>query len=400
MEFRKYPKIIRTITHVILNLFLIPISLPLIIIKYLFRIQFIRILDLRIGHLAANTELHLRRVRLGITKNRFKYVGIASTTPANRQLLKMFKRRIKILQIPQPKLINFILTLIANHSILKKTELFYPFPYYLNEYFEFGNTEPSLRFTKKEGERGKEILKKIGINNNWFICFHARDGAYLESLFRKNEVNYNGYRDWDIKSSLSAIKYITSLNGYAIRMGAVVEKELPNLENKKIIDYACKYRTDFGDIYLPSKCKFFLGDGCGLNLIPKIFNKPVVWVNLIPLKYPPLTKEDLFILKKIWSIPENRLLTFQEIINRGIVDYEFNELYENDKLKIINNSSQEIEDVVKEMNERLDGTWITTKEDEELQQKFKLLFDKNSHCYQFPSRIGAKFLRENKNLLE
>ena len=400
MEFRTAPKIVKDLVYFMLNISLIPLVIFLFITKYVFQIQFIRIKDGRIGHLAAENDLFLRRLKLGIIKkSRVKYIGIASTNPSNKQLLKMFKRKLNIIQIPQPKLLNFLFSFMANHSILKKMRLFYAFPYNLNEYYEFNNAKSNLEFTESEKEKGKRLLKKLNINDNWFICFHARDLAYLNKIFKKNEINYNDYRNWDINDALKAIEYITSKGGFAVRMGIVVEKKLPKLKNPRIVDYATKYRTDFGDIYLPVKCKFFLGDGCGIHMISKIFNRPVAWVNLIPMKFPPIGKNDVFIVKKIWSIEKKRLLTFKEIINSEIIDYEWAELYTKAKLKVIDNTPKEILDLTIEANERLDGIWKTTKEDEKLQKKYKSLFKKGSHCYGFPSRIGTKFLRENKELL-
>jgi len=52
------------------------------------------------------------------------------------------------------------------------------------------------------------------------------------------------------------------------------------------------------------------------------------------------------------------------------------------------------------MNERLDGGFEYTEEDEELQNQFRSLFQPHHHCYGFPARIGAKFLRQNRELLE
>ena len=56
-------------------------------------------------------------------------------------------------------------------------------------------------------------------------------------------------------------------------------------------------------------------------------------------------------------------------------------------------------DVVKEMMARLNGTWVATAEDEELQRCYKSLFLPTSRCYGFPARIGAAFLRQNIELL-
>ncbi len=43
------------------------------------------------------------------------------------------------------------------------------------------------------------------------------------------------------------------------------------------------FRTDFMDIYLSAKCKFFITSGVGLMAIPMIFRRPLLCVNYIPL---------------------------------------------------------------------------------------------------------------------
>ena len=52
------------------------------------------------------------------------------------------------------------------------------------------------------------------------------------------------------------------------------------------------------------------------------------------------------------------------------------------------------------MDERLKGTWQTTEEDEELQQRFWSLFKPSELNQVFLSRIGAEFLRQNRELLD
>ena len=59
-------------------------------------------------------------------------------------------------------------------------------------------------------------------------------------------------------------------------MGYIVEHEVGNV-NHGIIDYATRYQSDFGDIYMSARCKFFLGSEGGLITIPWIFNVPVAY---------------------------------------------------------------------------------------------------------------------------
>jgi putative glycosyltransferase (TIGR04372 family) len=394
----KYIKPFKIIFWMISNLGLIPLIFVLYLLKPLFRIQFLKIRDERIGHLAANTDLFLRRLKLGIIrKKRTLFVGIASTKPSNKQLFKMFKREMTIIQIP--KLLNDVL--FSEKSLLVKSGFGMHLPLKSNQFYEFTYGKPNIHFTSQEEKKGKKLLKDMNISaKDWFICFHARDKKYLEKSLSSMDTSCHNFRDWDINSALKAVEYIASKRGFALRMGAIVEKKLPKLKSPRIIDYAANYRTEFGDIYLPSKCKFLLGCSSGIGMVTQAFNVPAIFSNLIPLDFPPYSKRDLFIPKKIWSKKKKRFLTFKEIINSKVNEYSHQELYVKEGLVPVENTPKEILDLAIEMNERLDGTWKTTKKDEELQKRFKSLFKKGSHCYGFPSRIGTKFLRQNKDLLK
>ena len=68
-------------------------------------------------------------------------------------------------------------------------------------------------------------------------------------------------------------------------------------------------------------------------------------------------------------------------------------------IELIENTPEEICDVTIEMDERLNGTWKTTKEDEELQHRFWDLFGLDK--IKSPDlRIGSEYLTRNKELIE
>ena len=64
------------------------------------------------------------------------------------------------------------------------------------------------------------------------------------------------------------------------------------------------------------------------------------------------------------------------------------------------NTPEEITNLVLEMDKRLEGEWLIHKEDEELQKRFWSFFKKNDLNQVFLARIGADFLRQNRDLLE
>jgi hypothetical protein len=87
----------------------------------------------------------------------------------------------------------------------------------------------------------------------------------------------------------------------------------------------------------------------------------------------------------------------------------------NDQLKaiekFIENSPEEILDVVVEMAERLNNTWFSDQYDDILQDRFWQIYKRDSHFIKMDSngkplhgiikgRIGQKFLRNNSYILE
>ena len=358
------------------------------------KIKFCAIIFHRIGHLAANTELFLRRLRAGYYDKDCLYIGfsIAGMKPSNRQLLDMFKRNFAIIE-------NRLFGKIIYSLPMRRSKFYQELPFNSNEYYEFNNLPTILTFTSEEEGKGRRELERMGIGqNDWFVCFHARDNTYLNETFG-GDWKYHNYRDCDINNYLKAMEYITEQGGYAVRMGAIVEKPLPDLNNSRIIDYATKYRSDFMDIYLSAKCKFFVGCTAGLFIIAMIFETPVAGTNFAHLELPPLRTGDIFLPKKIRNRKNNRLLTFPEIFERRIGKWANGYDFEKVGLEVIENTSDEILGLVREMNESLDNRFQYTEEDKDLQHRYQSFIKPYHACYKIPVKIGTLFLRENKELL-
>lgn len=261
-------------------------------------------------------------------------------------------------------------------------------------------TPQHLFFTAREEQRGLAALRKLGIPENTpFVCFHARDSAYLSALFPNTNCHYHDYRDSNIYHYVPAAGEMTRRGCFAIRTGAIVQEALTTT-NPMIIDYATKCRSDFLDIFLGAKCHFYFGAASGFSAIPPIFRRPLAIVNHIPLDYAPTWfPYALFIPKKLWLKAERRFLTFREIFDSGIGRFLETEQYEQLGIEVIENTPEEITALVVEMDERLKGTWQTIEEDEELQRRFRSLLKPGHLCHGSPSRIGAEFLRQNRDLL-
>lgn len=347
----------------------------------------------RIGHLAMNTDLFLRRRQLGEVHPMARHVFLADA-PANRQLLDMFKRHLTILEEGWPaKLLKACLPL------LRPTRFFVELPFRSREYREMSSTKATLAFTEEEEARGREGLARMGIGpDDWFVCFHARDSSYLRKERPGEDWDYHSYRDCDTRNFLPAARYVAERGGFALRMGSVVDGPLPG-SGPRIIDYASNFRDEFMDVYLLAKCKFMLGSDTGLPQVSTIFDVPVVNTNVPMVDWASFREGELFIQKKVFDEELGRVLTYAEIIERDYGRYYDSKWLKSRRLKLIENTGEEILDAAREMDERIDGRWVPPHGAEAMQKRYRLLFSPSHRCFGFRSRIGTAFLLKNKRPL-
>jgi len=384
----------------VLKLLLVVVLSPIVILVRLLRpvvlIRFGPIRSERIGNFAADPEVYLSECDLGMHGKKAKDIFYYSYPICNQQLKKMWDRILWVCRFA--RWVDF-----ANRCLPGAEKHVIPFrPYQGHDvYGALKSTRPHLSFSNDEEDTGKNYLRSIGIEEgNSFICFHTRDSAYLESRFPGKDWTYHQYRDSKIEDYLLAAEAMVERGYFMIRMGDRVVSALAT-KNPRIIDYASQGRTDFLDIYLGSKCRFFLGTSSGLIAVPMVFRKSVACANLISVTGAIYFNHgDLVIPKKLWSKARNRLLTFQEILGSEIKDFGFTSQYKEAEIEVVNNSPEEILALAIELDERIKGAWKETDEDKMLQERFWAIFKQAGLDYQNKPRIGAEFLRHHRALLE
>lgn len=396
-----WPVLIRKLRKFLVMLFLLPLTIPSVLLirtlRPLVLIRFDPFSSEVIGIFAAVVELYLCRRDAGLDNQRTFDIFYHNRQPCNTQLKKMWDRTLRVWSLAGPvDALNRALQGSKDHVI---------------SWPEFADrdtlgllprTPAHLSFTPGEECLGREELQAMGIPERApFVCFHSRDSSYKEVTAPNSDPHIYSQRDSSIHNHVLAAEEMTRRGYYAIRMGAVV-KETLKTKNPMVIDYAIKHRSDFMDIYLCAKCYFYIGDETGLNRIPTIFRRPLANLNVIPIDQIHTSgPKDLFILKKLWQREKNRFMPFRSIFDYGYNDFTVAEQYERVGIEPVENTAEEITALAVEMDERLRGTWQTTQEDEELQKRFWSLFKPNikeRHGI-IESRIGADFLRQNKELL-
>ncbi len=362
----------------------------------------------RIGHFSANTELYCCLRDEGINVPSQRYVDIFCLSLgvlSNQQLARMWQRALRCWPawiLARMNRINRLIPAWEAHHIQG-----------LDSCRDIQNlydrTQPHLSFTDEEVARGDAMLSAMGLPVGApFVCLNVRDSAYLDS-YLKYDWSYHQYRDTDIDNYLLAADELAKRGYFVIRMGAKVNKALKS-KYERVIDYATNgMRSDFMDIYLGAKCTFCISTGTGWDGIPEIFRRPTVFVNFVPLGYLLTFRRDVItITKHHYTKADNRELTLLEIFTKGTGFCLYADNYDKQCVQLIDNTPEEIRDVVVEMVERLDGTWQAHEDDESVQRKFWEIFPTDAvdthrgrplHG-EIRARFGGTFLRNNRWWLE
>jgi len=270
----------------------------------------------------------------------------------------------------------------------------------------YDSSKPHLKFRADEEKKGQLLLTSMGISkSDKFVCVIVRDSAYLP----RNNWAYHNFRDCNIDNFILAAEELAARGYFVIRMGAKVIKPFIS-SNPKIIDYACNgTRNDFMDIYLGAKCHFCLSTGTGWDAIPEIFRRPVAYVNLVPLGYLLTFRKDVINLTKHhYFKKQDRQLSLSQIFQLDVGFCFAASQFKDKEILLIENSPEEIKDVVIEMEERLTGKWQGVLSDENLQNAFWKIFPCNAISEytkgplhgEIRSRFSTIFLRNNESWLE
>ena len=195
-------------------------------------------------------------------------------------------------------------------------------------------------------------------------------------------------------------------NGYyCIRMGKYAT-DAPSIPySDKIIDYAASpLRSDFLDLYLLSRCSFFLGTPSGIANVPRLFRRVCAFYDLSPigdLLFPSLRMREFAIPKLYQDLDSNRLLTLTEIFDRGLHSLSITESFRREQVELINNEPEDIMLMVREVIERSKGQWTQTTEEKHLRKEFiTLLSSITPDPINFSIRlIPFFFLKKHQNWL-
>ncbi|CAA7613595.1 conserved hypothetical protein [Candidatus Terasakiella magnetica] len=348
----------------------------------------------RIGHLAINTEIYARRRN---AQPRPPLTVFVCHEVANDTLLSMWKQHFVILR-------SYFLTslFMAMRPTFKNSRFFADIDVYSDEHDEISDLPPVCALIESEEREGQKRLREMGIEDGapW-ICFHTRDSAHLG--WRPSEART--IRNGSIDNYLEAARWIAAQGGYAIRMGSMIEKPLPPGLDSRIIDYATCFRSDFMDIYLAARCKFFLGSTAGLVCVSYMFGVPVAGGNYVPLCQPGWGRSTLYTPKLLRRISDGSPVKYGDAACQGVFDgartspwrADRVELYDALDLEYVENDATDILGLCQDMWDQVHNT-PPPQGAAEIQAAYHRLHT-DLHASTNAGRLSPRFALRHKDLI-
>jgi putative glycosyltransferase (TIGR04372 family) len=351
----------------------------------------------RIGHLAAEVDCFLKKVRLGqIDGSGKRYFILApAKRVANVCLLDYWRQYVRVLSHP---VVCGILGLMTRGPLMRHSINSYLFAigqsaeYYTVE-AQWQGRPALLQLRPEHHAMGARFLADAGVPKGaWFVCVHARDGGYSP-----RDESVHNYRNMSAENLLSAMREIVARGGWCILMGDSSSKPLEPMRG--VVDYAHHpARSAELDIILCATCRFFLGNTSGLFLVSSVFGVPSALTNQIPFAATGFRHGDLSIPKRIRRVGQPRFMTAPEILRSPIASFRMSRLYSDAQVELIENSPEEIRDLVVEMIDTLEGNDRHSADAAVYWNCFERNLKPEHYCYGSAGRIAATFLLRHRQM--
>ncbi len=387
------------------KLIFLPFALGFIALILLLRpfvvIKFFKVNPWRIGHLLQEVEI-VRLNALEASKNKKHHIiyYFPERRVANAFIVQMWKRVLPTISGSWGWLVYTLslkvpsIKLTCEPSITDQREL-------------WSTYTTNFQFSDLEIEQGEKFLTSINSSNYSYVCLIVRDSSYLETIRKDKSFAYHDFRDADVRSYLQAAERLTNLGYTVIRMGQIVGEPLRS-DNPNIIDYATNgMRSEFLDIYLGAFCKFCISTGTGWDVIPTIFRRRIMYSNFLPIFAPSAVSLPMTIYpKSLYDSKTKLVLSLSEIIEHDIASVQTASGYQEAGVEIRDLSSEELVEAVTEMAQRVEGTFVETPEQKEMQAKLKRILSTHPklqpspNYYPIRAQFASCFLSRYPNFLD
>ena len=250
----------------------------------------------------------------------------------------------------------------------------------------------------------KTILKKKGFEKRKIVCLFIRDDNYLKKYGKKNW-RYLSHKNIDINLFKSSIKFLIDKKYLVFRMGASKGKKI-DIRSNNFFDYAnSRMRSEEMDIYLSNNCEFCIQTGTGGAAAAQLLKKPTLEINTPPHQLMTYLKNSVLLTKHLYSKKKRKFLSLRELMKYDPYSMIKRTSLREKGIEVVENSSKEILESVKEMTYRVQKKWKVTKHEKNLKKRFNEIFDLSMinsksqlkfHGNQIRGNISYYFIKKNK----
>lgn len=376
---------LRALTTIISYIILAPVILILCIASPFFLVRIGKLPSGRLGHFTCNVELYLHELSIlkNFTKVPIKDLWFTIEPVCNNYLLAKWKNILNILDFNGNHLLasslhKLFATFQAYCEIFPflKKHIITTLQHDRDVYGLFRTFPPNLVFTKQETILGNKYLASKGLKpGGKFVVFTIRDDRYLKEYMPDVDFSYHAFRDATLANYYAAMIDLAERGFIVFRVGASVNKPL-SISHPNIIDYAVNGdRTEFLDVFLGANCHFCVTQGTGYDGIPKIFRRPLVFVNLAPYALAHTECDNsICIFKSVRDIPTGKLLTQTQIRMRGLAYAYSSKTFELANVRLEENDSEDIRQACSELISYLDPNVKSIRKITPDQQRFWDIF--------------------------
>ena len=361
----------------ILNFFFFPI----IAILYIFNIRVLNIMSWQIGAFIHQLDTLVKNNK---SNKKFKLIFFAPSFICEGQFITtLYNKEVTIIR---NKFLYFLFFSLIHSRIISlepwdfethnKNSVFNKVHNNYNKIYKNFNLNLNKKFLVNSFlEINKKKIKKT-------ICIHLRDELYKNS---------NKVRNVDFETLLKSVKFLLR-NGYYVTRFINKSSKTYKIKNKKYHEMLISSENDKRQqYYIMDNCRLVIGSQSGVLNYNLTSQTSYFLTNAIPINnLMVIKKNDFYIFKKFLNVKTKKYLSLKEILKLNLNISP--EKRDTKLIKIINNSSNEILESVKEI--------FKQKKINKSRKNTFLKLIKETSAFHTKANICNSFLEKNSEILK
>jgi len=248
------------------------------------------------------------------------------------------------------------------------------------------------KFRINESNLFLDFLKKNKINNQKIVTIHLRS-SHLKKLDGET------YRSVEPKNYIKTINWLCKKNFKVIKFG---NKDLNlKIKNKNFLDLD-KFdlnRSQFEEIFvnLVSNSYFSICTNSGPSILNFIYDIPCFFSNGVPMGHSIFFNyKSVSTFKLYYSLISKKFLSINEIKKMNLDNFRLDTLFANNKIKLIDNTSDDILLVTKELIKKIKRNNFKSNL---FANKINFKIKADAYCKHSQGTVSENFVKKYKNIL-